>query len=129
MEKLNKTKPLGVLLEAFEQTENAISLADLLEKLKDEMNRTTVYRIVQRLEAYGILHSFRGKDGLKWYAKCAKYSLNHPLEHHPHPHFQCKECGKVECMSLDMPTLSVPDYKIDSAELLLIGLCKDCLTD
>jgi len=110
----------------FEQTENAVSLADLLEKLQHKMNRTTVYRIVQRLENCGMLHSFRGKDGLKWYAMCQRYATDQSME--SHPHFQCKDCGKVECMSLDIPSLSVPNYRIDSAELLLVGQCKDCLS-
>ncbi|MEM6344385.1 MAG: transcriptional repressor [Bacteroidota bacterium] len=126
MEKLNNTKPLKLLLAAFEQTENAIPFAVLLEELKDKMNRTTVYRIVQRLENKGILHSFKGKDGLKWYAKGAQHSPQQSLE--SHPHFQCKECGKVECMPLEVPQPSLPDYQINSVEILLIGLCKDCLS-
>lgn len=125
MEKLNNTKPLRVLLDVFDQTNTAISLADLLEELQGKMNKTTVYRIVQKLENHQILHSFRGKDGLKWYAVCKQYSLTESTG--SHPHFQCSECGKVECLTINIPTLSIPDYQIESAELLLVGQCKDCL--
>ena len=83
------------------------------------MNKTTVYRILERFENEEILHSFRGKDGLKYYIKSKKHSS-------AHPHFQCRDCGKTECLHVNVPIPSVADYKIDTVDLLLIGQCKDC---
>ena len=62
--------------------------------VKGEMNKTTVYRILDRLEQDGTIHCFNGKDGLKWYAKCNGCSENHHYD--LHPHFQCNNCDKVE---------------------------------
>ncbi|MEM7374838.1 MAG: transcriptional repressor [Bacteroidota bacterium] len=115
-----------ILLETFEQTADGISSAELVKQLQPKMNKTTVYRILQRLEKSGTLHSFRGKDGLKWYAKHKKCSSGQELD--THPHFQCRDCGKVECLALDVSIPSISNYKIDSAELLLIGQCKDCMS-
>ncbi|NRA93639.1 MAG: transcriptional repressor, partial [Psychroserpens sp.] len=68
---IRKTKSVKMLLEIFESTKSALSVVDLVEQLKSEMNKTTVYRILERLENEGVLHSFNGINGLKWYAKCS----------------------------------------------------------
>jgi Fur family ferric uptake transcriptional regulator len=126
MSNIRKTKHRAVLLEIFEQAEGAVLLSDLIQELQQKMNRTTVYRILQKLEAHGILHSFAGNDGLKWYARCEGYAKKQHAG--THPHFQCKACGKVECLPIDIPIPIVPDYKIDAAKLLLVGQCSDCVS-
>ena len=122
------TKSVKTLLHVFERTkvDTAIAVKDLVEQLQKEMNKTTVYRILQRLEDNGVVHSFTGKDGLKWYAKCKECST----ESHKdiHPHFQCKICGKTKCISMDIPLPSIANHKIDTVEFLLIGQCEDCLS-
>ena len=120
-----KTKSVRTLLRVFEKTNNAIAVVDLVERLHEEMNKTTVYRVLERMEGEGILHSFIGKNGLKWYAKCKSSSSGHPS---PHPHFQCRNCGKTACLPIDVAIPSIPNYNIDSAELLLIGQCESCIS-
>ena len=63
------TKTVKLLLKLFDKENNALSIVDLVSILSQKMNKTTVYRILQRLEEAGILHSFIDKDGLKRYAK------------------------------------------------------------
>lgn len=123
---LRKTKSVKIILEKFDQTDSALSVVDLVEGLKKEMNKTTVYRILERLKENGKLHSFIGKDGRKWYAKSHECSPGKHID--AHPHFQCKQCGKVECLAFDVIIPSLPEYRIDSAKFLLIGECKDCLS-
>ena len=122
---IRKTKSVKKLLMAFEQIKSAISVVELVELFQEEMNKTTVYRILERLENEGTLHSFTGKKGLKWYAKSME---NASSKHHAtHPHFQCRICGKTSCLPIDISIPSIPNYNIDSAELLLIGQCEDCI--
>ena len=121
---IRKTKSVKTLLHAFEQTNDAISVVELVKRLHQEMNKTTVYRILDRLEEDGVLHSFMDKDGLKWYAKCSDCSVGHHTD--THPHFQCSECGKVECLTFDVKIPSLPNHKVDSAVFLLVGLCGEC---
>ncbi|MEM7552256.1 MAG: transcriptional repressor [Bacteroidota bacterium] len=124
---VRKTKSVEALLSVFEQSQNAISVVDLVERLKEDMNKTTVYRILDRFEKDGIVHSFLGKDGLKWYAKCRSCSSKNHID--AHPHFQCKKCGKVECLQTDFSIPSISNHKIESAQLLLIGQCEECCSN
>ncbi|RCW92821.1 Fur family ferric uptake transcriptional regulator [Winogradskyella arenosi] len=121
---IRKTKSVAAVLQIFEEQEDAQSVVHLIELLKDEMNRTTVYRILDRFEKDGIIHSFNGKDGLRWYAKCHGCDSNHHVD--AHPHFQCTECDKVECLSLEIEIPQVKNHKIDSTDILLMGQCEAC---
>lgn len=114
------------MLELFEQTNAALSAVDLVERFKSKMNKTTVYRILDRLEDEGVVHSFKGKDGLQWYEGCKECTSLHHKD--LHPHFQRLDCGKTQCLDLELSIPSVPQHKIDSAELLLFGQCEDCLS-
>jgi Fur family ferric uptake transcriptional regulator len=121
---IRKTKAVKTLLEVFEKEVDAQSGVDLVERFESQMNKTTVYRILERLEKEGILHSFQDYKGLTWYAKCEDCSSGHHKDFHPH--FQCKNCGKIECLSQDLLIPSIPKYNVEKAELLLIGQCEKC---
>lgn len=122
---IRKTKSVTTLLEVFAQSDQAFSGVDLISRLDGVMNKTTVYRILDRLEDEGVLHSFQGVDGLKWFAKCQDCS---PSSHSDvHPHFQCKKCGKTSCLEMELTIPAVPNVKIDQTQLLLIGHCEECL--
>ncbi len=122
---VRKTASVKFVLSIFEEREKAVSVVALVKLLKEKMNKTTVYRILDRLEQDGIIHSFLGKDGLRWYAKCQGCSADHHLD--VHPHFQCKDCGDVECLPVDVVIPSVENKQVDSAEIMLVGKCSNCL--
>ena len=90
------------------------------------MDKTTVYRILERLEDSDMLHSFIDNDGLKRYAKGDIHisSSNHI---NVHPHFLCEECGTSSCLPIEITIPNIPNYTIKSSEHLLIGQCKDCI--
>ena len=67
-----KTKSIELVLNSFDNT-SAVSVIELVEKFKNHMNKTTVYRILERLEKSNILHSFIDNEGLKRYAKNENY--------------------------------------------------------
>lgn len=121
---LRKTKSVVALLNEFEKESSALSVITLVERLSSEMNKTTVYRVLERLEDDGVLHTFLGKDGLKWYAKCIGCTTT--THHDIHPHFQCTSCGKVDCLSINVQIPVIPNRKIEMAQLLLEGKCETC---
>lgn len=121
-----QTSSVKLLWKQFEESKDALSVVDLVKQLKEEMNKTTVYRILDRMEGEGKLHSFTGKDGLKWYAKCQECSAENHID--VHPHFQCNECGRVECLPIDMKIPKVTKHNVQHAQILLLGQCESCLT-
>ncbi|MBO6607337.1 Fur family transcriptional regulator [Psychroserpens sp.] len=125
MSVVRKTKSVKTLMSIFEASGSALSVVDLVEQLKVQMNKTTVYRILERLEGEGTIHSFIGSNGLKWYAKCSTCTKH---EHDDvHPHFECRDCGKVECLEIEVTIPKLKNRLIESADVLLTGQCADCL--
>ena len=53
--------------------------------------------------------------------------------HKPHPHFYCKNCGQMDCLSpksLNIDTGSLRKTlpgQIDKVEVRVDGICKNCL--
>ena len=124
MSVVRKTKSVETITGIFQKTENALSVVELVEQLKNQMNKTTVYRILERLENEGFVHSFTDGKGLTWYAKCQDCSKHQHKD--THPHFQCKQCGKVECLNEEISLPSFPNHQVDKAEILLFGQCEEC---
>jgi len=121
---IRKTKAVEVLLNVFNNSSTAISAKKLIIELDATFNKTTIYRILDKLEDDGILHSFLGKEGLKWYAKCNGCNAS---EHKDvHPHFQCLSCGKVECLTVSVTLPKIPNKKIETSQLLIQGKCEAC---
>jgi len=123
---IRKTKSVEVLLNAFKNSPQAISAKGLIQQFDSKFNKTTIYRVLDKLEEDGVLHSFLGKDGLKWYAKCKDCSAS---EHKDiHPHFQCLICGKMDCLTIAVSIPEIPKRKVDISQVLLQGKCEECHT-
>jgi Fur family ferric uptake transcriptional regulator len=106
MKIVRKTKSVEILIDAFKNSHNAFSVVDL--------------------EQDGVVHSFLGIDGLKWYAKCQNCSSHHHID--AHPHFQCQICGVLDCLSTDITIPPIQNRQIDFAQILLVGKCEKCLS-
>ena len=73
---IRKTKTVKLILQEFNENNEAVSVIKLIDKFKKNMNKTTVYRILDRLEDSGILHSFIDDDGYKRYAKGCQQNIS-----------------------------------------------------
>ena len=120
-----KTKTVKLLLNLFDQENKALSVVDLVSIFNEEMNKTTVYRILNRLEESGILHSFTDRNGLKRYAK-GNQKPGSVKDSNIHSHFLCNDCGISSCLPLEIPIPSLPNTRIDSSDHLLTGQCENC---
>ena len=141
MSVIRKTKTVKFILEQFNKNDEAISVVELVNKFKSKMDKTTVYRILDRLEDSDMLHSFIDNDGLKRYAKCGTDAClsddseidmcvensNSNNEMKIHPHFLCNDCGISLCLPVKIIVPEIPNYKVESAEQLLTGKCENCL--
>ena len=122
---IRKTKSLESILNEFNKSNAAISAKQLIEYLDNKFNKTTIYRVLDKLEEDGVLHSFLGKNGLKWYAKCNDCSSKNHQD--VHPHFQCSDCGKVDCLEVSITIPKIPNRKIEFSQLLIQGKCEECI--
>lgn len=121
---MRKTKSVKRILNEFEKEPKALSTVDLIKRLSQNHNKTTIYRVLDRLEDDGVLHSFQGTDGVKFYAKCHGCSKSQHSD--IHPHFQCVSCGKMDCLDVRVSIPKVPNRRVLSSELLLQGHCEQC---
>ncbi|MEO0625398.1 MAG: transcriptional repressor [Bacteroidota bacterium] len=120
-----RTKSSIAIEEHFEQNERAFSVVELVELFADSMNKSTVYRILERLEERGKIHSFLGMNGLKWFAKCQGCTSEEHID--VHPHFQCKECKQITCIPVASKIPVIENHTVESASILLVGRCDACL--
>ena len=92
-----------------------------------EINRVTVYRILDLLVEKGILERLSG-GGRSFY-----YGLAPNDHHQPHPHFYCTSCGNIECLNPESLFLDVAPLErtypgvIQGVAVRVDGVCKNCL--
>ena len=123
---LRKTKYLEQVLQAFRQSSDALSAGMLLDALANEINKSTVYRMLQKLEDDGVIHSFQTMDQIRFYALCKGCSSGRHVD--THAHFQCTSCKRVSCVSEEIVLPTPGRARITSAQVLLTGQCESCLT-
>ena len=123
---LRKTKHLEQVLQAFRQSSDALSAGMLLDALANEINKSTVYRMLQKLEDDGVIHSFLTMDQIRFYALCKGCSSGRHVD--SHAHFQCTSCKRVSCVSEEIVLPTPKKARITSAQVLLTGQCESCLS-
>jgi Fur family ferric uptake transcriptional regulator len=92
-----------------------------------EINRVTIYRILDLLVEKGLLEKISTAD------RAFHFGLAPNSNHPAHPHFYCRDCGVIECLSpeslrLEMEALNrtFPGV-IEKAAVRLDGVCRTCL--
>ena len=123
---IRKTKTVKLILDEFSTNSKAVSTTELVEKFNSIMDKTTVYRILERLENSSLIHSFIDHDGQKRYAKGDK-NISSNKKVTSHPHFQCEDCGTSSCLPIKITVPSIPNYTIKSADHIFIGRCENCI--
>ena len=122
---VRKTQALRSLLHQFENKTTAFSTTQLIHQLDSKYNKTTIYRVLDKLEQDGILHSFLGDNGIKWYAKCQGCTKS--KHHDTHPHFYCVSCGQMDCLPVKVDFPESQNRETLSSHVLIRGKCESCL--
>jgi Fur family ferric uptake transcriptional regulator len=123
---LKKTGPRLQVLSMLSEKNVATSQPDL-ESVMDNIDRVTLYRILNAFEEKGIIHKVFDLNGTANYAMC---SSNCGENHHndEHLHFNCTSCKNVYCLDeLDLPPIKLPNgFKPEGFTLYAAGLCPRC---
>jgi len=112
------------VLQALLAAPSALSHQDLERLLGGEIDRVTLYRVLDWLLAKGLAHRLAGDDRLWRFSANRQTSMGHE-----HAHFHCRGCGRWYCLDALQPVyaLSLPaGFRVEQAELTLRGLCSAC---
>ena len=109
------------VLDALSKSKSPVDASMLVEKLK--VNKTTVYRQIEKLLQQNLIIEVEFGDGKK------RYELKN--ENHHHHHLICNKCGKLEDIKLNEDIIlseisKKTNFKIESHSLEFFGLCVNC---
>jgi len=117
------------VLEVIGNNSSPLSAQQIFDTLSrtDNINRVTVYRILELLVDKGLVDRINGGG------RSFVYGLA-PNENHPaHPHFYCKSCGNLECLNPQSLNVDLQHMQrtfaglIENVEVRVDGVCKNCL--
>lgn len=116
------------VLEIIGNSQHPLSAQEIYSTLNltQEVNRVTVYRILDLLVAKKIIERISTGD------RSFRYGLAPNVNHQPHSHFFCTECGEIECLNpeiVDIDTISLARSflgLIQRVEVRFDGICEDC---
>lgn len=125
---LRKTSIRQQVLQIFmDAVPQALSSQDIENQL-NKVDRVTLYRTLKSFEDAGLVHLAIDGSGKQKYALCSSGCTVH---HHTdqHAHFYCNKCNQTICLDqVSLPPVKVPEqFKVDDAQLVLSGTCKDCI--
>lgn len=120
------TRPRVMVLAVLLAAERALTHTEVETRLPRaaEVDRVTIYRVLEWLVANGLAHKIAGEDRV-WRFNAATHA-----HAGPHAHFQCSDCGEVICLeeTQTKPAVKLPaGYKQQQVDLTIKGLCAHCV--
>jgi Fur family ferric uptake transcriptional regulator len=123
---LKHTRQRVRVLEEIALDTVAISQPELEKKLGKEIDRVTLYRILNTYEDKGILHRIMDMNGTANYAICSS-SCSEDHHHDEHVHFNCTTCSKIYCLEVVVPKLKMPKgFTAKTVNTTAYGTCEKC---
>tara|TARA_R110002049_G_scaffold3514_2_gene26320 strand:- start:929 stop:1309 length:381 start_codon:yes stop_codon:yes gene_type:complete len=122
--KRRNTPTKEAVLAVLANTGKAMSQDAIEKKIDIDINRATIYRVLNRFCDDGVLHKVVAENGKQYFALCIKCDENKKPSHHFH--FSCLKCETIECLPVQV-NFSIPDdYLVENVNCVLTGTCKEC---
>lgn len=118
------TPAKATILELLKAEKSALSQDRIEAAVKGEMDRVTIYRVLNRFCEDGITHRILADDGKYYFALCN--SCEGKNHRHDHVHFRCVTCEKVECLTEHVPVPLPEGYVAQSVSSWVTGQCAGC---
>lgn len=115
----SKQAVLGVLI----QHGQAMSHDAIESQIEMNINRATIYRILNQFCEDGLVHTIVAEDGKHYFALCAN-SEDDPMEFHFH--FNCTKCQTISCLDQEVQLNLPQGFVMEKANCVLTGTCKNC---
>ncbi|MDR1115176.1 MAG: transcriptional repressor [Tannerella sp.] len=123
--KKRNTKTKNMVMSVFEKSESALCHEDIEKQLSGQLDRVTIYRILQGFYEDGKIHKIIGDNSKTYYALCRNCDHEHHSDNHPH--FRCINCNTVTCIKESLSTQKVPaEYSVSSVSTFISGFCPKC---
>ncbi|MBW8242928.1 transcriptional repressor [Muricauda oceani] len=122
--KRRNTPTKQAILDVLLLNGKALSHDTIAEMVDIEINRATIYRILNQFCEDGLVHSIVAEDG-KHYFAALKHCGSGELDHH-HFHFRCTHCKTMVCLEQKVRFDLPEGYSVASANCVLTGTCMDC---
>lgn len=124
---LKQTPGRVALIELLRNAAGPLTQEEIAQGLVTHgLNRVTIYRALASFLEVGLIHRLENDDRTWKFEYCGCGNRGHC-----HPHFICRVCGKVECLT-DVPLPPVTGisagYRLETQEVYLRGLCSRCVS-
>lgn len=118
------TQAKKMILDSLTHSKQAFSQEMVQQALGDQVDRATIYRILNRFCEEGIVHRVVGDDAKQYFACCIH--CQGKIHRHHHFHFRCLGCGKVECISPEIHPALPRGYEGVHFNGFISGYCAAC---
>ncbi|MFY1047354.1 Fur family transcriptional regulator [Chryseobacterium sp. GP-SGM7] len=118
------TPTKDAVLNVLINSEKAMSQEAVMKKVNINIDRATIYRILNRFCEDGILHRIVAEDGKQYFAVCITCEEKKQADHHFH--FRCTECETIECLPVAVHFSLEKGYSVERVNCILTGICNDC---
>ncbi len=122
--KRRNTPSKEAILKILQQTGKAMSQDAIEQKIAIEIDRATIYRVLNRFCEDGLVHKIVAEDGKQYFAVCMRCEEK-PLDNH-HFHFRCITCQTIECLPSPVHFSLPSGYEVEGVNCVLTGTCKEC---
>jgi len=122
--KRRNTPAKSAILTLLKNAGQALSQEMIEAEVKGDMDRVTIYRVLNSFCQDGVTHRILSDEGKYYFALCLECEDHHHT--HDHFHFRCVECQKVECLE-EQVTVQLPQgYRRQSISSWVTGYCNNC---
>lgn len=122
--KRRNTPSKDAVLDLLINSGKAMSRDAIEQKIGVEIDRATIYRVLNRFCEDGLVHKIVADDGKQYFAVCMKCDEKKLADNHFH--FRCTSCQTIECLP-EAVHFSVPNgYNVESVNCVLTGICPQC---
>lgn len=122
---LRKTAQRLAILNILNSADCPLTANDIFQRLgsPQKINKVTVYRILSSYTRKGMIREFESNRGIHYYER------THSLKP-SHPHFICRACGTMICMTPFVPNdpweQMIDQLGVSVEHISLSGLCPLC---
>lgn len=122
--KRRSTPSKQAVLDVLSRSKKAMSHETIQDKIDMDINRATIYRILNQFCEDGLVHSIVAEDGKQYFAICMDFEGKTLPD--SHFHFRCTSCQTITCLE-EKVDFSLPQgFNVESVNCVLTGTCIDC---